>query len=168
MAWPRFCFDDVLQTLNRLCFQLVDEFRNARFKRSDMVSLLTDQLAIALERAVRDTRISSQERLVRKAEVLIATDCKRPLRVGKVAQQTGVSASFLRSLFQELRGCSPLQHLQRVRLQNAFALLTTSDLTLEHIAELNGYDSVSHLSRHIRRGYGKSPGALRKGRVTTS
>jgi len=132
-----------------------------------MVTLLTGQLAIALERAVRDTHVSSQERIVRKAEVLIGKNFGQPLRISKVAEQVSVSASFLRSLFRELRGCSPLEYLQKVRLQNSLALLTTTNLTLEHIAELNGYHSVSHFSRHVKGVYGKSPGALRKVRNPT-
>jgi hypothetical protein len=56
--WPRLCYDDASQTLNRICAQLVDEFRGAAFARDEMIKLLTEQLAIALERAVRDTGVS--------------------------------------------------------------------------------------------------------------
>jgi transcriptional regulator GlxA family with amidase domain len=67
----------------------------------------------------------------------------------------------LRAYFARLRGCSPLAYVQKVRLQHAWMFLTTSDITLDRIAELSGYDSASHLSRHVKRACGKSPGSLR-------
>jgi len=164
VRWPRLCFDDAGQSLNRICAQLVDEVRATTFEHGKMLELLTGQLAIGLERAIRDTPVSSQERIVRKAEILIGKDFTQPLRISEVVEQAGASASSLRSLFARLRGCSPLEYLQKVRLQHAFTLLTTSDLTLEHIAALSGYHSASHLSRHIKRVHNRSPGSLRRGR----
>jgi transcriptional regulator GlxA family with amidase domain len=51
--------------------------------------------------------------------------------------------------------------LQTFRIQRALALISQTDLSLENIAQMSGYDSASHMSRYIKRSTGKSPGAFR-------
>jgi hypothetical protein len=88
-CWPRVCFDDAHQTLNRLCAQIVDEFRAVKPQRSSMLELLTAQLAIVLKRAVRATRVPLPEGTVGKAEILIANNFMRSLRISDIARQRG-------------------------------------------------------------------------------
>jgi transcriptional regulator GlxA family with amidase domain len=52
--------------------------------------------------------------------------------------------------------------LQEIRVRHALNLLRTSDITIEAVALQCGYDSASHLSRHIKRATGKTPGSLRR------
>jgi len=162
IGWPRRCFDDEDQSLNRLCKQIVNEFHANKTGRREMLGLLTAQLAIAITRATGESRVSSQERIVRKAEVIIGNHFSRPLRITEIAAQSGASVSSLRSHFSRLRGLSPLEYLQQVRLRRAVSFLVTSDLTLDQIAALSGYDSASHLSRRIKAAYGSSPGTFRR------
>jgi AraC-like DNA-binding protein len=42
-------------------------------------------------------------------------------------------------------------------VRHALNLLRTSDITIEAVALQCGYDSASHLSRHIKRATGKAP-----------
>ncbi|GAA1572807.1 hypothetical protein GCM10009804_31680 [Kribbella hippodromi] len=48
-----------------------------------------------------------------------------------------------------------------VRLRHALAHIRNSTLPLQAIASLTGYNSASHLSRHIKAATGTAPGALR-------
>ncbi|WP_132147799.1 helix-turn-helix transcriptional regulator [Kribbella sp. VKM Ac-2541] len=76
-------------------------------------------------------------------------------------EELGISPSALRACFTRLRGTSPRTSLQNVRLRHALAHIRNSTLPLQAIADLTGYDSVSHLSRHIKSATGAAPGALR-------
>ena len=54
-----------------------------------------------------------------------------------------------------------MDYLQALRVRSALGMLRNGDAGLETIADACGYDSASHLSRHIKRATGVSPGALR-------
>jgi transcriptional regulator GlxA family with amidase domain len=48
-----------------------------------------------------------------------------------------------------------------VRVSRAYQLLLESDLSLTQIAAETGFCDQCHLSRHIRRRFGTSPGRIR-------
>jgi transcriptional regulator GlxA family with amidase domain len=54
-----------------------------------------------------------------------------------------------------------MAYLQAIRVQHALGIIRNSNLSLETVAHACGYDSASHLSRHVKRVTGQSPGALR-------
>jgi AraC-like DNA-binding protein len=83
------------------------------------------------------------------------------IRIATVAAELGISPSGLRASFARLRGTSPRAALQHVRLRHALGHIRNSTLPLQAIADLTGYDSVSHLSRQIKAATGSPPGALR-------
>ena len=158
--WPRRCHDDDL-SLGSLCGALLREWHSRAPDRERMLTALLTQLDIRLLRAHERPRLSSAESLVRDAERLLEERFAGTVRIGDIARDLGVSSSVLRAYFARLRGHTTLAHLHAVRVRHALALLRTSDLTLDAIAALCGYDSASHLSRHVKRATGRNPGALR-------
>jgi AraC-like DNA-binding protein len=160
LPWPRRCLDDADRTLGRLCGALVREWGGQAPDYEEMLTALLEQLAILLRRA-RQPAVPDAERLVRQAEGLLAQRFATPLTIGAVAAEVGASPSYLRAQFARLRGRSPLAQLHELRLRHALGLLRTSTLTLDVIADLCGYHSASHLSRHVKRRFGVPPGALR-------
>ena len=68
---------------------------------------------------------------------------------------------FARS-FKAATGLSPHQYIIHRRVERAKALLSDTDLTLAQVARAVGFSSDSHLSSHVRRLLGVSPGALRR------
>lgn len=159
--WPRICEDDAEQSLSHLFRLLVQEWQTQRPERETMLTLLVQQLDLLFRRAASAQHWSIAEKLVADAERYMQEQSHRPLTIGEIAQALGVSPSSLRQYFARQRGISPMEFLQRQRAQHARELLHTSDLTLEAIARLCGYDSASHLSRHLKKITGKRPGALR-------
>ena len=64
--------------------------------------------------------------------------------------------------FRAATGESPIHHLAKVRLSQAAAYLTTTDLTLDAIAVRTGYASNASLSKAFKRHFGVSPGTYRE------
>ena len=159
--WPRVCYDDEHATLGHVCGAIVGEWRGRAPGRDEMIDLLLSQLDILLRRSDEQAQLSEGERLVREAERLVQERSGRPVRIKEIARDVGVSPSFLRAHFVRHRGQTPMAYLQAVRVQHALALIRNSNAPLEAIAGACGYDSASHLSRHVKRATGKSPGALR-------
>ena len=161
--WPWRCQDDAERSLGRLCGALVREWIGCSPDRDRILAALLTQLDIHLRRAHERPLLAPAERLVRDAERLIEERFAGAPRIADIARELGVSPSALRAHFARLRGRTPRDHLRDVRVRYARALLHTSDLPLDAIAALRGYDSASHLSRHVKRTTGKSPGRLRQG-----
>jgi iron complex transport system substrate-binding protein len=78
-------------------------------------------------------------------------------RIDQLARMIGVSDDWLILRFKERTGLTPYQYLQRLRLDKAAAMLTSTDLSLSVIAEAVGYASGSHLSNLLKRKTGRRP-----------
>lgn len=160
--WPRILLDDQKRTFEHIFDAMVYEWRGQSFERERLLGLLVSQLDILLRRMHATQQLPEAEKLVRQVESLIAERFHTSITIKEIAQEVGVSPSYLRTQFAQLRGYSPMHTLQAIRLREAIRLLENSSSNLESIATMCGYDSASHLSRYIRRSTGKSPGMLRK------
>lgn len=159
--WPQVYIDDAGQTIRNLCMAIVNEWNGQAPHREAMVNALLGQLDVLLQRANDQPIVSTGEQLVQDGERLLKEQFATPTSIGKVAATLGVSPSHLRTQFIHLRGQTPMAYLQGLRVEHALALIQNSDLSLEAIAHLCGYDSSSHLSRHVKRATGLRPGAFR-------
>ncbi len=160
-AWPRVSYDDDVGSVGRLFDALTHEFLRPAPDRQQMLALLTEQLDLQLRRASAVRPAGVAEQTVAAAERLIEQRFADRLRIADLCLELSCSPSALRAYFGRLRGLSPRAYLRSVRLRHALGYLRNSTLTLQTIAELCGYDSVSHLSRHVKAETGAAPGALR-------
>ena len=160
-AWQNVYYDDPEHTLSALFVGLVREWRGHTSDRDDMLTLLLGQLDLLLQRGKDAPEPTVAEHLVRAAERLLEERSNPAPRIQDVAAAVNVSPSTLRAHFAELRGYSPKTYLQTVRQARALELISGSDLCLAEVAELCGYHSASHLSRHIKRDTGRTPGSFR-------
>jgi AraC-like DNA-binding protein len=159
--WPRVIQDDADQSFGRLCAAIVREQSAAGSGRDTMLAALLTQLDILLRRSQEQRQLPPAESLVRRVEQILEERYNSGITIASIAQEVNVSPSHLRAQFVRLRGCTPMDYLQSVRVRHAVAMLQSSALTLEIIAGFCGYDSASHLSRHVKRVTGKTPGSLR-------
>ncbi|MBC7945038.1 MAG: helix-turn-helix transcriptional regulator [Burkholderiales bacterium] len=159
VAWPRVCFDNGEREFEKVCGAIVNEWRASRPQRDTMLSLMLNQLTILIQRTA--DHVSSAEALVRKTEQIIAQRFTVRPTIAEIAREAGASVSSLRAHFARLRKRSPLDYMHAVRLRHALTLLRTSNLTLDAVADLCGYHSASHLSRHVKHATSISPGAFR-------
>lgn len=160
--WPRVCYDDDRLSIGHVCESIVHEWFGDSHCREEMIQLLLAQFDVLLQRRFEQTGLTHDELIVRRAQGLIQERLYGRVRIAEIAAEIGVSPSHLRELFVRLRGESPMDYLQAVRVRAALGLIRNSDAALENIAIACGYDSASHLSRHIKRATGSSPGALRR------
>ncbi len=161
LPWLRSYVDDLDHNIGRLCAAVVREFEERALSYSGMTTLLLWQLHIYLNRMQDAPQVSAAEQLVRHAEGIVAERIHEPLKVQEIAEEVGVSNTYLREQFVRLRGCTPSEHVQATRVKRAMQLLQQSSMTLELIADTCGYHSASHLTRHIKRATGTTPGAVR-------
>ena len=159
--WPRVCFDDGERSLGRVFDALVRETVQPAADSTRLCQLLLGELDLLLRRAANHAKVTPAEQFVAEAERIFEERFASRVRIAEVATELGLSPSALRAYFARFRGTSPRAHLQAVRLRHTLGHVRNSTLTLQAIADLTGYDSVSHLSRHVKAVTGEAPGALR-------
>ena len=104
--------------------------------------------------AIEDPIVSGAIRFIREraAEGIGVPDLVRHL---------DVSRSTIEARFKHWIGRTVHEEIQRVRLDIARRLLTTSDLPLAVVAQRAGYSTVQYMSAVFRRELGHAPGQLR-------
>lgn len=104
--------------------------------------------------AARDETVAALESYVRSRIDQVHT-------LESLADRCGVSPRTLARRTGKAAGLSPMQLVQRVRLERALHLLRTTRMPLEEVAAAVGLADPATLHRLVKRHTGRSPGALR-------
>ena len=117
--------------------------------------------ALAENASVPGETTSRRSRTVRLALKLIRSRLDRPLGVGEVAAELGISPEHLARLFAKELGDSPGHVIAREKMRRARELLKDTRLAIGAIAERLGYASASHFTRCFRAEYDMAPSEYR-------
>ncbi len=85
-----------------------------------------------------------------------------PVRVGDVLDEVPISRRALERRFQSHVQRGVAEEIRRVHIQRAKQLLTTTELTMEDVAEQSGFASQPEFSRVFRRETGVTPSNFRR------
>lgn len=92
----------------------------------------------------------------------IEENLAEPLSLGEAARRAGFSVPAFTRAFREVTGTSFLKHVRGLRVERAKTLLSTTQMTLERVAEACGFHSQHHLIRSFKTVTGQTPGGYRK------
>lgn len=92
----------------------------------------------------------------------VRADIAYPWRVGEIAALAGLSTTQLERLCRRTLGMSPRGVLQRLRLEHAVRLLSTTRMTAGEVASACGFYDQSSFTRQFRSVLGLTPGAYRR------
>jgi AraC-like DNA-binding protein len=160
---PLILNDDAGHSLEKLLDSLTSEWHGTALHREAMLRLSVEQLELVLDRLLQQSAPNPSEQIVRSVEHLIEERYVQNPSIREIALEVGTAPSTLRALFANFRGYSPKEYLQQIRLKRVLELIRSTSLSLEEIADLVGYDSASHLSRHVKQSTSLTPGAFRSG-----
>jgi transcriptional regulator GlxA family with amidase domain len=132
---------------------------------------LTDELASRLVVDQRTSQASflipshlaARDDTVAALESFVRNRLDQPHTLESLADRCGVSPRTLARRTGNAVGLSPLQLVQRVRLERSLHLLRTTRMSLEEIAAAVGLGDPATLHRLVKKHTGRSPGALRPG-----
>ena len=94
---------------------------------------------------------------LRIALTYIQEHYQEPFEAAKIAQEAGISASYLRRLFHQWVGTSPHQSQIQYRIKIAKRLLATQNLAVQDVARQVGYQDPLYFSRVFKRHTGMRP-----------
>lgn len=83
------------------------------------------------------------------------------LSIGQIAKLCGISESGLYAAFRE-SGTTPVDTRQRLLCERAAALLTSTEMTVEDIADTLGFSTPAYFRRVLKKQYGKTPSEIRR------
>jgi LacI family transcriptional regulator len=94
--------------------------------------------------AIEDPHVAAALRFIR-------SQAHKPLDIGDIVPQSGISRRGLEIRFQQILGRSIRQEIQRVRLVRTKQLLSETNLSAEKIAVLSGFGSSAYLRNVFHR-----------------
>lgn len=100
--------------------------------------------------------------LSERAERYLQQALDSELSVAGLAEHCGVSERSLLRHFRSQHGVTPLEYIQRLRVERAKAMLESTRLSLEEIVERCGYSDVSSFRKLFKRAASLTPGEYRE------
>ena len=96
-----------------------------------------------------------------KARKFIEENSVEELSLKKVAKAVNISANHLSETFKQVTGVNFVEHIARIRFENASELLRNPNLRISEIAFAVGFQSLSQFNRVFKRFARKSPSQYR-------
>ena len=79
-----------------------------------------------------------------------------------ILKRIPMSRSTLNRNFIKAFGMSPIQYLNKIRLDHAAEMLTSTELSVSEIAQQSGFEDSNYFTRTFHKKYGIAPGKWRK------
>lgn len=149
----------VMQCWNQIYEVALKDEMNSFFLASGYAYQFMMQLYETLN---AEAKKHSTSDIVQNCVNLIQTEYKNPLSLDYLAQECGVSVSYLSKLFRQALQMSPIQYLNRHRIEMACSLLLRGNLRVEDVAHEVGFSDHNYFIRAFKKAMGSTPGAYRE------
>lgn len=97
---------------------------------------------------------------IRRALAYISDNPDRAISLCELATASGLSRFHFSRLFKRQLGVSPARYVERIRIEQAKALIVGAQMSLADIALAVGFADQSHFARRFRFHEGRTPGAF--------
>jgi AraC-like DNA-binding protein len=151
--------DSILNTFN----QIIEEVRAQRplFQLkacSGIISLISEMLAS--ER--RQEQPNYYKEIVEKAKCLMEANAYGTVDVPNIAEQIGVSTSYLNEIFKTYTAMTPYQYFIHIKIHKAENILEQENISIKEAAFKLGFEDQYYFSRLFRSKTGMSPTEWKK------
>jgi transcriptional regulator GlxA family with amidase domain len=143
-----------------LMLAIVDKFAGPKLAHACANYLLLDQRRSQVP-FMAINYLANQDPRIAKAEKWVRENIARDFAMEELADAVALAPRTFARRIAATCGVSPIQFVQRIRLETARTLLETTRLSVEQIARQVGYAEPSTLRRLIRRDTKHSPGHFR-------
>lgn len=152
------------------CLQTLDqELRAQKLGYCETSKAHLTLLLVSLARLIEENLASlplTDDPLVAKVLAYVEVHFREALTLGHIAARVHLSPAYLTTRVKAQIGQSVMEYVIERRMQEAEALLTTTDKPVSAVGEAVGYPEPSTFSRQFRRRHGLSPAAWREDRLT--
>ena len=150
---------------------ILSQVFNSRFspntQRIFIVAKAMELIAIILELYTKGnprqfTISKSDVERIQHARELLIRDLARPPSLSQLARMAGTNEFTLKKGFKEIFDVPVFKHLQQMRLAKAYDLFQSTNLGVNEVASLVGYESMSSFLRVFSETYGMNPKDVRR------
>jgi transcriptional regulator GlxA family with amidase domain len=146
-----------------MCLKMIEHFAGV-----EIASLVSRWMLIDPNRdsqapyAMIDLFATSSDPAVAKAQAWIKSHLNQPIELAQVAEVAAVSTRTLIRRFHEATGQTPLSYIQKLRVERAKGLLSTTALAVERVMDKSGYSDMSGFRKLFRDHTGLTPNEYRE------
>jgi AraC-type DNA-binding domain-containing proteins len=149
--------DDTLLETNNYYLKRIEE--STTFQEiKDILLCFTDQMAGKIFSFHGVRHFSA----IRKAERYIWENYTKKIGLQEIADAAGLSASYFSTIFKEEMGENLSNYLNRLRVEKAAAMLTSTNISISMIATACGFEDQSWFSKIFKNNTGFTPGKYRE------
>lgn len=105
--------------------------------------------------------------VLQRAQAFILAHYTESLSLEQVAEQVALSPTYFSRVFKQTMGCTFVEYLTRVRLEEARHLLRTTTLSLAEISYTVGYQSPNYFSEVFKAVEGITASSYRRNATTS-
>jgi len=149
--------DDSLLEANNCFLRKIEESTNFQ-EIKDILFSFTEQMAERIFSFHGVRHFSA----IRKAERYIWENYTKKIGLQEIANAAGLSASYFSSIFKEEMGENLSNYLNRLRVEKAASMLSSTNIPISKIAESCGFEDQSWFSKIFKNNTGFTPGKYRE------
>ena len=127
----------------------------------DHLGLLLQYISLAIESGYREQSLPREREYEPNAYVQYALDYMRTnfatAKIEEIARNIGIHRSYLTSIFKKETGMPPQKFLIQCKMKESARLLTETNMAVQEISEIVGYDDVMAFSKAFKGAYKVSP-----------
>ena len=87
----------------------------------------------------------------------IQSNFSKSLTLADIAKAGGVSRTHFNTLFKKFTGNTPMESLNRYRIERVAYYVTNTSLSMSEIAEKTGFSGASYMTETFKKIYGVAP-----------
>lgn len=137
-----------------------DHFKMTAF--TAIVEVCAAVFHITEKRIPSDTAENNGNMAVKACIRYLECHYEQPLTLEMIASHVHLHPNYLCSLFKKYTGETVFQHLHRIRVDKAAAMLHDSSVSVSEAADNSGFESISFFTRKFKEIMGLTPGQYKK------
>jgi AraC-like DNA-binding protein len=161
--------DYIFDQLDRICFRWCSESSvqqmSCRGIFLEILIYLMAQLSPIKVSAAPPKEDLTEDRLIGKIRYLLGNFARHPIEsrpsIEKALAELGHSYGYLSRIFKDEAGMTPLNYVNKLRMEHAADMLRDTELTFAEIGYRVGINNPSYFSRMFKKHTGSSPREFR-------
>ena len=149
--------------IDRMSSQFARAIENAATLKK--CSALIGKMVVAYCRLVHEQTRKQYSPAIQKVMMYIDANLSGDLSLATLAQLIQVTPSYLSALFHKETNHTLAEHITLSRMQAALSLLKTTQLQIQTVAQLCGFNDPNYFSKQFKRFYGITPLHYQRGQV---
>lgn len=156
-----FMSPDMHRAILKICHTPLQGPTKLLFLKSQVLELLSHYFGQIDTNSQADIKPEEIDKMY-QAKDIILENMNQPPSLSELSKLVGVNNNKLKKNFKQLFGVPVFKYLQNQRLQKAHQLLNGKDMTVQEVAWIVGYESLSSFSNAFYKQYGFRPSILAK------